>query len=114
MERGTEGHKLYLFDLAHDNINDEDMIRGFIKYYVLNGLTLGNLQDDCVFHTCYPVEGVQAGLQRLRSTLEQMAEDRRTEEHSLLKKLSQKQDEVKKVCSTEKAAAKETTRSMRQ
>ena len=73
--RATEEHMLYLFDLAHGNLNDEDIVRGFIKYYVLNGFTLGNLQDDYVFRTHYPIEGVQAGLQRLRAALEQMAED---------------------------------------
>lgn len=72
--RATEEHKLYLFDLAHGNLNDEEIIKGFIKYYVLNGFTLGNLQDDYMFHTHYPIEGVQAGLQSLRAALESMAE----------------------------------------
>lgn len=72
--RATEDHKLYLFDLAHGNLNNEESIKGFIKYYVLNGFTLGNLQDDYMFHTHYPIEEVQTGLQSLRVALERMAE----------------------------------------
>ncbi len=72
--RATEDHKIWLFDLAHGNLKDEEMVRGFIKYYVLNGFTLGNLQDDYMFHTHYPIDGIKAGLQSLRVALESMAE----------------------------------------
>lgn len=72
--RATEDHKLYLFDLAHGNLNNEEIIKGFIKYYVLSGFTLGNLQDDYMFHTHYPIERVQVGLQSLRAALESVAE----------------------------------------
>lgn len=72
--RATEDHKIWLFDLAHGNLKDEEMVRGFIKYYVLNGFTLGNLQDDYMFHTHYPIDGIKVGLQSLRAALESMAE----------------------------------------
>lgn len=72
--RATEDHKIWLFDLAYGNLQDEEMVRGFIKYYVLNGFTLGNLQDDYMFHTHYPIDGIKAGLQNLRTALESMAE----------------------------------------
>lgn len=72
--RATEDHKDYLFDLAHGNLSEDKAVAGFIKYYVLNGFTLGNLQDDYMFHTNYPIEGVQAGLMALRSALEKRAE----------------------------------------
>lgn len=71
--RATEDHKIWLFDLAHGNLKDEEMVRGFIKYYVLNGFTLGNLQDDYMFHTHYPIDSIRAGLQSLRAALESMA-----------------------------------------
>ncbi|MBO5522299.1 MAG: hypothetical protein J5986_01275 [Roseburia sp.] len=72
--RATEDHKTWLFDLAHGNLNNEEIIKGFIKYYVLNDFTLGNLQDDFIFYTNYPIERVQAGLQSLRAALESIAE----------------------------------------
>lgn len=72
--RATEDHKLYLFDLAHGNLSADKAVAGFIKYYVLNGFTLGNLQDDYMFHTHYPIDGIQAGLQSLRAALEKAAE----------------------------------------
>ena len=34
-QRGSEGHKLWLFDLAHGNLNDCQILQGFLKYYVL-------------------------------------------------------------------------------
>ena len=72
--RGTEEHRLYLFDLAHGNLSEDRAIAGFIKFYVLNGFTLGNLQDDYMFHTHYPIEGIQTELQSLRTALERVAE----------------------------------------
>lgn len=54
--RGTEDHKIWLFDLAHENLNREKIVKGFIKYYALNGFTIGNVQDDIVFRTMYQPE----------------------------------------------------------
>lgn len=71
--RATEEHKIYLFDLAHGMLSEDKAIAGFIKYYVLNGFTMGNLQDDYLFRTNYAIDGIQTGLQSLRSALEKMA-----------------------------------------
>lgn len=51
--RATEEHKLWLFDLAHGNLTDGQIVRGFIKHYALNGFDIGNVVDDIVFRTCY-------------------------------------------------------------
>lgn len=72
--RATEDHKLYLFDLAYGNLAAGKAVAGFIKYYVLNGFTLGNLQDDYRFYTNYSIERIQAGLQSLKAALEKAAE----------------------------------------
>lgn len=71
--RATEEHKLYLFDLSHGNLSPDKAVSGFIKFYVLNGFTLGNLLDDYRFYTDYPMEGVKSGLCALRSALEKVA-----------------------------------------
>ncbi len=66
----TEEGKLWLFDLAHGNLNDtEQVLKGFVKYYVLQGRGIGNVQDDIVFHTSYGVEGVRKAIETLKSVL---------------------------------------------
>ncbi|MCC8065925.1 MAG: hypothetical protein LIO94_02305 [Clostridiales bacterium] len=70
--RATEDHKLWLFDLAHGNLSDSEIVRGFVKYYALNGLTVGNVQDDIIFKTHYEPE---TAVLSLRTALEQFIED---------------------------------------
>ena len=61
MNRATEDHKIWLFDLAHGNLTELEIVKGFIKFYALNGFTVENVQDDLVFRTHYhPVQGVKA------------------------------------------------------
>lgn len=61
MKRATEDHKIWLFDLAHGNLTELEIVKGFIKFYALNGFTVGNVQDDLVFRTHYNlVQGVKA------------------------------------------------------
>ncbi len=73
MERYSEDHRIWLFDLVHGNLNENEMVQGFIRFYVLEGLAIGNVQDDCVFRTQYPSDKVTGGLQALRAALEKMA-----------------------------------------
>lgn len=65
--RGTEEHRLWLFDLAHGNLQEPDIVKGFIKYYALNGFTIENVVDDIVFRTHYRPE---LAVESLRDTLE--------------------------------------------
>lgn len=69
MDRFTEEMKTWLFDLAHENLEDNDILRGFLKHYVLHGCTLGNVQDDIAFHTNYGYEGVEMAMKGLRKVL---------------------------------------------
>lgn len=68
--RATEDHKIWLFDLAHGNLTDQEIVKGFIKYYALNGFTIGNVQDDIIFRTNY--EATRA-IQSLKEALETYA-----------------------------------------
>ena len=58
-----------LFDLAHGNLSDLEIIKGFIKYYVLYNCTIQNVQDDIHFHTNYGVLGEQTALESLNKAL---------------------------------------------
>ena len=68
--RGTEDHKLWLFDLAHGNLTEDAIIKGFIRFYILAGRTLGNVQDDILFHTMYGTEGCKKAMEDLKGALE--------------------------------------------
>lgn len=69
--RGTEEHKLWLFDLAHGNLNREQTVKGFIRFYVLSGRTMENVQDDILFHTVYDP---REAMERLKAALEEAAD----------------------------------------
>lgn len=76
METYSEDMKIWLFDLAHNtgNMNYEKTVQGFIKHYALNGLTIGNVMQDIVFHTQYGAENCGYAMQTLKSALEWFAD----------------------------------------
>lgn len=69
MDRFTEEMKTWLFDLAHGNLQEDDILKGFLKHYVLYGCELGNVQDDIAFHTPYGYEGVEKAMKDLKEVL---------------------------------------------
>lgn len=73
MNRCTEEMKLWLFDLAHGNLNDDQIVKGFIKHYVLHGFTMDKIKDDIYFHTCYGMEGVKKAWESLTKALKDYA-----------------------------------------
>lgn len=69
MDRFTEDMKLWLFDVAHGNLDDEKILKGFIKYYVLHGQAIGNVQDYITFHTMYGIQGVRKAIMDIQRVL---------------------------------------------
>lgn len=70
MMRDSEGMKIWLFDLAHGNqMTEEEIIKGFIKHYVLHGLTTQNIADDIHFKTQYGDDAVRIAMERLSAAL---------------------------------------------
>lgn len=70
-QRATSDHKIWLFDLAHQNLSDDEILKGFIKYYVLTGCTLDNVIDDVVFKTHYDPAEIK---EKLIEVLEKVAD----------------------------------------
>lgn len=65
MIRYSDEMKVWLFDLAHGNLEEKDIIVGFIKYYVLFDCTIQDVKRDIIFHLImYPL------IEALFSTLE--------------------------------------------
>lgn len=57
--RDTEEMKVWLFDLAHGNLQGDEILSGFIKHYALRGLTVDHVVSDIVYHTTYGMSGVK-------------------------------------------------------
>ncbi len=68
--RATEGHRTWLFDLAHGNLSEPQIMQGFIRYYVLEGCLLANVQDDLVFRTAFGGQYAEQAMESLREVLE--------------------------------------------
>ena len=73
MNRCTEEMKLWLFNLAHGNLSDGQILQGFIRHYTLHGRVIDNVQDDIIYRTIYGVETCRTAIDRLRDVLARCA-----------------------------------------
>ncbi len=60
MSRINADMKIWLFDLAHGNLNDSTVLSGFVKYYVLHDMNVHDVVRDIVFNTSYGSVAVPA------------------------------------------------------
>ena len=74
INRGTEDHKIWLFDLAHGNLKDKQILQGFLKYYVLEGYVMANVVDDMRFHTHYSLDQIRQSKEILERVIRAAAE----------------------------------------
>lgn len=65
-----EDKALWLFDLAHGDLDEDAIVKGFLKHYVLQDKTIGNVQQDLHFHTHYGDYYMEAAMGNLRRALE--------------------------------------------
>lgn len=65
-----EDKETWLFDLAHDDLDEDAIVKGFIKHYVLQGQGTEEVQQDLHFHTRYGDFYMEAAMPRLRKALE--------------------------------------------
>lgn len=73
--RTTEEMKIWLFDLAHGNLSDENILKGFIKHYVVFDLGINDLRREIHFHTNYGEEGQRKAIEDLKRVLTAMIEN---------------------------------------
>lgn len=69
-----EDKATWLFDLAHDNLDEDAIVKGFLKHYVLQGQGMGDVQRDIHFHTHYGDLYLKAAMAYLRRALEAQIE----------------------------------------
>ena len=60
---------MWLFDLAHGNLRDSQILKGFLKYYVLDGYSMANVVDDMRFHTHYSLEQIRQSKESLERVI---------------------------------------------
>lgn len=72
------GIKTWLFALVDGKLSDDQMVKGFIKYYALNGLVIGNVQQDIIFKTVIGQWRYQGPMAELRSALAEYADGEET------------------------------------
>lgn len=72
----TKEMKLWLFDLAHGNLSNDEIVKGFIKHYVINGYTIHDVHNHIHFHTNYGRHGAEKAMDALHNALEKFAESR--------------------------------------
>lgn len=65
-----EDKKLWLFDLAHSDLDENAIVKGFLKYYVLQDQGISNVQQDLHFHTHYGDYFMETAMASLRRALE--------------------------------------------
>ena len=64
----------WLFDLAHDNLDEDAIAKGFLKYYALQGQGMGDVQRDMHFRTHYGDFYLKGTMAYLRRALEAQIE----------------------------------------
>ena len=72
-ENTIEESKIWLFDLAHGNLSEQEIAQGFVAYYVLEGFLEGNVIQDIHYHTTYSLEGERRAKEDLRRVLRKFA-----------------------------------------
>lgn len=65
-----EDKATWLFDLAHSDLDEDTIVKGFLKHYVLQGRSIGDVQQDLHFHTHYGDFYLESAMASLRRALE--------------------------------------------
>lgn len=72
------GIKTWLFALVDGKLSDDEIVKGFIKYYALNGLVIGNVQQDIIFKTVIGQWRYRGPMAELRRALAEYADGEET------------------------------------
>lgn len=64
----------WLFELAHNDLEEDAIVKGFLKHYVLQGRGISNVQQDMRFHTHCTDICLKSAISELRRALENQIE----------------------------------------
>lgn len=65
-----EDKEIWLFDLAHGNLDDDSIVKGFLKHYVLQNQGIEDVKQHLHFHTHYGDYYMETAMDSLRRALE--------------------------------------------
>lgn len=65
-----EDKATWLFDLAHNNLDEDAIVKGFLRHYVQQGQGIDDVQRDMHFRTHYGDLYLKAAMAGLRRALE--------------------------------------------
>ncbi len=74
MANWIENKAVWLFDLAHGNLDLDATVKGFLKHYVLQSQGIDDVQQDLHFHTSYGDYYMESAMHGLRKALESQIE----------------------------------------
>lgn len=69
-----ENKAAWLFDLSHGNLDDDAIVKGFLKHYVLRGQGICDVKQELHFHMQYGDFYMEAAISNLRRALETQIE----------------------------------------
>ncbi len=69
-EAWMEDKETWLFDLAHGDLDEDAIVKGFIKHYVLQDKGIADVQQNLHFHTHYGDYYMECAMFSLRRALE--------------------------------------------
>ena len=73
MENRSEEMKIWLFDVAHGNLTDETALKGFLRYYVCQDMSLSDVKRDILYRTSYGTTGVQKAETAVKGSFTQIS-----------------------------------------
>lgn len=70
MKAWMEDKEIWLFDLAHGDLDEDSIVKGFLKHYALQNQGIADVQQHLHFHTHYGDYYMESAMESLRSALE--------------------------------------------
>lgn len=64
-----ENKSAWLFDLAYGELDDDAVVKGFLKHYVLQGKGLDDIKRELHFHTVYGDHYIENTMHVLKAAL---------------------------------------------
>ncbi len=65
-----EDKSIWLFDLAHENLDEDAIVKGFLKHYVVQNKGISDVQQDLHFRTSYGDLYMALAMASLRKALD--------------------------------------------
>lgn len=64
-----ENKGAWLFDLAHGDLDDDAVVKGFLKHYALQGKGLDDIKQELHFRTVYGDRYIESAMHILKAAL---------------------------------------------